>query len=152
WKLDRVIASANGQPAFADRVNSVRFSPDGQFLATGSGEPSRSGEVKIWRVRDGDLVQELKGLHSDAVLALAYSPDGRYLASGGADRFAKITEIATGKLVRVLEGHTHHVLSLAWKADGHTLLTAGADNLVKVWDALSGEKRKGPEAFSKEVT
>jgi WD40 repeat protein len=152
WKLERVITTANGQPAFADRVNAVRFSPDGQFLATGGGEPSRSGEIKIWRVRDGQLVQEFKGIHSDAVLAVAYSPDGRFLASGAADRFAKITEAATGKLVRVLEGHTHHVLALSWKADGHTLITGGADNLIKIWDVFSGEKKKSPEALTKEVT
>lgn len=152
WKLERTLSAVAGQPAFADRVNAVRFSPDGQSLATAGGEPSRSGEVKIWRVRDGQLMQDLKSLHSDAVLALAFSPDGRYLASGGADRFAKITEVASGKLIRVLEGHSHHVLSLDWKADGHTVVTAGADNLLKFWDAFSGEKKKGPEAFNKEIT
>jgi WD40 repeat protein len=152
WKLERVITSVNGQPAFADRVNAVRFSPDNQFLATGGGEPSRSGEVKIWRPRDGQLVQELKSLHSDTVLSLAFSPDGRYLASGAADRFAKITELATGKTLRVLEGHTHHVLALTWKSDGHTLVTAGADNLIKIWDAFSAEKKKGPDPLNKEAT
>lgn len=152
WKLERAITSANGQPAFSDRVNAVRFSPDGQSLATGSGEPSRSGEIRIWRVRDGQLQQDLKNIHSDSVFALAYSPDGRHLASGGADRFAKITDLSTGKVLRTLEGHTHHVLAVSWKADGHTLITGSADNLVKVWDAFSGEKKKGPEAFGKEVT
>jgi WD40 repeat protein len=152
WKLERVIATSDGQPAFADRVNALRFSPDGQFLATGGGEPSRSGELKIWRVRDGQLVQDFKSLHSDTVLALAYSPDGRYLASGAADRFAKITELSTGKTLRVLEGHSHHVLSVGWKSDGHTIVTGGADNLVKIWDAFSGEKKKGPDALTKEVT
>ncbi len=152
WKLEKVITMGNGQPAFADRVNAVRFSADGQFLATGGGEPSRSGEVKIWRVKDGQLAQEFKGLHSDTVLTLDYSPDGRYLATGAADRFAKITDLATGRVLRVLEGHTHHVLALNWKADGHTLATAGGDNLIKIWDAFSVEKKKGPEAFSKEVT
>jgi WD40 repeat protein len=152
WKLERVITSANAQPAFADRINAVRFSPDNQFLATGGGEPSRSGEVKIWRARDGHFLQELKSLHSDTVLSLAFSPDGRYLASGAADRFAKITELATGKTLRVLEGHTHHVLALTWKSDGHTLVTAGADNLVKIWDAFSADKKKGPDPLSKEAT
>ncbi len=146
WKLERTVTT------FSDRVNAVCFSPDGQFLATGGGEPSRSGEVKIWRVRDGQLVQDFKSLHSDTVFTLAFSPDGRYLASGAADRFAKITELATGKTLRVLEGHTHHVLALTWKSDGHTIVTAGADNLIKIWDAFSADKKKGPDPLSKEVT
>ncbi|HEV8544588.1 MAG TPA: hypothetical protein VGR78_19535, partial [Verrucomicrobiae bacterium] len=152
WKLERTIGSPGGDSVFADRVNAVRFSPDGQLLATGGGEPSRSGELKLFRVKDGQLTQEFKNLHSDVVLSLAFTPDGRYLASGAADRFAKVTELATGKLVRALEGHTHHVLALTWKRDGHTLMTGGADNIIKVWDVFSGEKKKNIEGFNKEVT
>ncbi len=152
WKLERTIGSATGDSPLVDRVNAVRFSPDGQFLATGGGEPSRSGELKLWRVRDGQLAQDLKGLHSDVVLALAFTPDSRYLATGSADHFAKVIEVASGKVLRSLEGHTHHVLSVSWKRDGHTLMTGGGDNLVKVWDAFTGEKRKNIEGFNKEVT
>ncbi|HTG44824.1 MAG TPA: WD40 repeat domain-containing protein, partial [Verrucomicrobiae bacterium] len=152
WKLERVLGSAHGTSPFADRINSVRFSPDGLLLATGGGEPSRSGELHIWRVKDGQLAHDLKNIHSDVILSLAFTPDGRYLASGAADRFAKITELATARVVRSLEGHTHHVLSVNWKRDGHTLATAGADNLVKIWDGFTGEKKKNIEGFTKEVT
>jgi len=152
WKLEQVIGSAQGDSVFADRVNAVRFSPDGLLLATGGGEPSRGGELKLWRVSNGQLAHDLQNLHSDSVLALAFTPDGRYLASGAADRFAKITDLSNGQVVRVLEGHTHHVLSVGWKRDGHTVVTAGGDNVLKVWDAFTGEKRKNIDGFTKEVT
>src|SRR5207248_2347031 len=135
-----------------DRVNALRFTPDGQRLITGGGEPSRSGELKIWQVSDGKLVQELKNVHSDVVLGLDLTPDGRYLASSGADKFIRIVDLSTGKVLRSLEGHTHHVLSVSWKRDGRTLISGGADNMVKVWDAFAGERKKNIEGFGKEVT
>jgi WD40 repeat protein len=64
----------------------------------------------------------------------------------------RVTEIATGKVVKSFEGHTHHVLAVSWKRDGRTLVTAGADNVVKVWDAVTGERKKNIDGFNKEVT
>ena len=45
-------ASADDSSTFADRVIALDFSPDGKLLATAGGEPSRSGELKLWNVAD----------------------------------------------------------------------------------------------------
>jgi WD40 repeat protein len=151
WSLVRTIGSGDTNSPLTDRVNAVAFSPDGRLLATGSGEPSRSGQVKLWDVATGQLVREFKDLHSDAVLALEFSPDGRQLASGAADRLAKITDVATGQVLHTLEGHTAHVLGLSWKFDGRTLATCGADRQVRLWDAVSGDKGKAVPPLGKDV-
>ncbi len=65
---------------------------------------------------------------------------------------ARVTELATGKIVRNFEGHTHHVLGVSWSADGRTLATAGADGMVKVWDFTTGDRKKNIEGYDKEVT
>ncbi|HEY2953292.1 MAG TPA: c-type cytochrome domain-containing protein, partial [Verrucomicrobiae bacterium] len=152
WTLERVIGTGEAASQLVDRVNALRFTPDGKTLATGGGEPTRGGEIKLWQVSDGKLVKEFKNVHSDAVFALDFTPDGKYLASGAADKFARVVEVASGKVVKAFEGHTHHVLGVSWKRDGRTLATAGADNVIKVWDLVSGERRKNVEGFSKEVT
>ena len=152
WTLERTIGTGDGNSPLADRINALRFTVDGQQLITGGGEPTRGGEIKLWRVNDGTFTREFQSVHSDSVLALDVSADGKYLASGAADRFAKVLDLNTGKVVKTFEGHTHHVLGVAWKRDGRTLLTAGADNVAKVWDAVNGERRKNIELFSKEVT
>src|SRR6185436_8229461 len=118
----------------------------------GGGEPTRGGEIKIWNVADGKLSQEFNNVHSDAVFALDFSPDGKFLASGAADKFVRVIDLASGKIAKSFEGHTHHVLGVAWKRDGRTLASAGADNVVKTWDPVSGEKRKNIEGWGKEVT
>jgi WD40 repeat protein len=103
-------------------------------------------------VASGQVVREFSKVHSDAVLSLAFSPDGKLLASGAADKMARVTELATGKLVRNFEGHTHHVLGVSWSADGRTLATAGADGMVKIWDVTTGDRKKNIEGYDKEVT
>jgi WD40 repeat protein len=152
WVLERVIGTGDAASPIVDRVNGLGFSPDGKLLATGSGEPTRGGEIKIWQVADGSLAQELKNVHSDAVFSLEFSSDGKYLASGAADKFVKVVELSTAKIVRSFEGHTHHVLGVSWKRDGRTLASSGADNVVKMWDFVTGERKKTIEGFTKEVT
>ena len=149
WNLQQTLGT-NGP--IADRVNTLRFSTDGQRLASGGGEPTRGGEIDLWQVRDGKLLQSFNRAHSDAVFSLDFSRDGHYLASGAADRQIKILDLDSGQVVRTLEGHLHHVLGVSWRADGHALASAGADNVIKIWDPVTGERKKNIESFGKEVT
>lgn len=134
------------------RVLALDFSPDGKLLAAGGGEPSRSGEVKVWDLATGTLKLDLGSLHSDTVFGLRFSPDGTKLASGGADKFLKVVSVQDGKELRSFEGHTHHVMTVDWKADGKELASGGADNVVKVWDYESGEQKRTLQAAGKQIT
>ena len=152
WVLERTLGGEADQKVFADRVNAVRFSPDGKTIATGGGELSRSGDVILFDVATGKATQTWKERHGDTVLCLDFSPDGKRIASGGADKIARVTDIATGKQVNLFEGHTHHVMGIAFRADGRVLATAGADGVVSTWDMIMGERKKKIEGWTKEVT
>ncbi|MBB5039238.1 c-type cytochrome domain-containing protein [Prosthecobacter dejongeii] len=152
WKLERTVGSGDDKSVITDRVNALAFSADGRTLAIGSGEPSRSGDILLWGVAENKVIANYNERHLDSVLCLDFSPDGKLLASGGADKVARITDLSTGKVLKVFEGHTHHVLGLSWRYDGRMLATAGADNVVKIWDWTAGDRRKNVEGWDKEVT
>ena len=90
WSLAQSIGGDGDDSPIEDRVIALDFSPDGQWLATGGGFPSRGGEIYIWNVEDGSEVLRIPEAHSDTVCSLAFSPDGSRLSSVGTDRFALI--------------------------------------------------------------
>jgi WD40 repeat protein len=153
WKLERTLGTPEAGGLFPDRVTALDFSPDGKTLAVGSGEPSRSGEIKLFDLETGKPTLTFKEPHSDTVNCLSFSPDGKQLASCAADRFVKLWNVADGKFVRSFEGHTHHVLGVSWRADGRVLVSSGADMVLKVWDTRTGDQlRTVQNQFTKEVT
>jgi WD40 repeat protein len=152
WILEKTIGHPDDPAILVDRVTALAFSPNGKFLATGSGEPSRGGELKIWNVETGSLALTIPDAHSDTPLGLEFSRDNQFLASAAADRFVKIFQLPEGRLVRAFEGHLHHVLDVSWRADGHLLASAGADKTVRTWDVTSGKQIKSITDFEKEVT
>ncbi len=137
---------------FADRVVALCFSPDRKLLATGGGPPTQDGEIKIFNVADGKLLTNIKNGHSDTVFGVSFSPDGKKLATCAADKFVKVFEVPSGKLLKTFEGHTHHVLDVGWRADGKVLASASADNTIKVWDYDKGEQIRTIEGHSKQIT
>jgi WD40 repeat protein len=64
----------------------------------------------------------------------------------------RISDVASGKQLKVFEGHTHHVMGVSWRADGRVLASSGGDNVTKVWDWIKGERRKSLDGWDREVT
>ncbi|TVQ49751.1 MAG: protein kinase, partial [Gloeocapsa sp. DLM2.Bin57] len=57
-------------------VYSVNYSPDGNYLASGSND----GTIKIWSIQTGKEIRTLRDGFK-WINSVNYSPDGNYLAS-----------------------------------------------------------------------
>lgn len=152
WEWAQTIGKIDDSKTLIDRVTALAFSPNGTVLASGSGSPSRSGELKFWRVADGSLLLEVEDAHSDTIVGVEFSPDGRYVATASTDRFSKVFQVSDGSLVAAFEGHTSHVLDVSWRADGLVLATAGADNVIKLWDFEEKRQIKTIDGYNQEIT
>ncbi|MFV0443778.1 MAG: c-type cytochrome domain-containing protein [Planctomycetaceae bacterium] len=135
-----------------DRVLALAFSPDGKQLATGGGDPSRSGELLLWDIASRRVAHEYKEAHSDTVFDVEFSRDGKRLVSGAADKFVKLFNAETGEFIRGFEGHTNHVLAVSIKCDDSSIASGGADNAIKVWNTDTGEQRRTMTQYAKQVT
>jgi WD40 repeat protein len=152
WRKMRQIGDGTSAKPFSGRVLALAFHPRGGLLATGSGIPSRRGELKLWNVHNGTRKNEITKPHDDTITGLAFSPDGEQLATASTDRLVKLHRLDTGALLHKMEGHTNHVLDVAWSADGQTIASAGADKVTKLWSAETGKQTKSEGGYRKEVT
>jgi tricorn protease-like protein len=117
------------------RVWSVAFSPDGEKLASCTGEygtPLDPGEVKIWNLATGKEDATLRG-HRGLVFGVAYSPDGKTLYSASWDGTIKVWDIASGKEKAVMRGHTGPVRRVVVTPNGKWVASTGNDGSVRFW-------------------
>ncbi len=120
-----------------DDVNSVTWSPDGKYLASGSEDET----VKIWDAKSGESLKTLEG-HSHFVWSVSWSPDGKYLASGAGDNNVIIWDANSGEKLQTLKGHSCAVWFLCWSPDGKYLASESHDNILKIWDVNYGVEVK----------
>jgi WD40 repeat protein len=78
-----------------DEATDMMFSPDGKFLAVGSGSRDTGIFARTWNLEQGRIAAQLKG-HQKTVMGVAYSADGKTLATIADDYFLKIWD-NTGK-------------------------------------------------------
>jgi WD40 repeat protein len=70
---------------------------------------------------------------------VVFSPDGRTVASQSDNNAIHLIDVATGKVLQTLTGHTDFVTSIAFSRDGHTLVSGSNDNTIKLWDVTTGK-------------
>jgi eukaryotic-like serine/threonine-protein kinase len=121
------------------RIWCMRFSPDGQRLATASAD----GAVRVWAwdpARLGEM-QEPELTLTARVIGfgdrVAFSPDGRHLATGGEEHTIKVWDATTGQLQQTLRGHTGDVFAVAFDPHRRWLASAGEDTTVRLWDTTT---------------
>jgi WD40 repeat protein len=110
------------------------FSPDGKFLAMGTGQVAR-----VWDFQALQATPTIKPLftlfgHQNNINIIAYTRDGSRLVTGNADGTAKVWEAATGQELFTLSAGKGTVNSLAISPDGIHPLSAHGDGQVRVWD------------------
>ena len=76
--------------------------------------------------------------HAGFINATALSADGTLVVTGGADKTAKLWEMATGRELRTFQGHTGSVTSVAFTSDGRWLVSGSEDKTIRVWEVATG--------------
>ncbi|WP_074951620.1 WD40 repeat domain-containing protein [Myxococcus fulvus] len=84
--------------------------------------------------------------HESQVLCAAFDATGMRLATGSFTDGSRadgnnvhVWDVATGKRLRVMEGHEMEVRGLAWSPDGKQLASGSRAHEARVWDVETGE-------------
>lgn len=134
-----------------DRTHALAISPDGQYLAAGSGpnnpkvQTKAENTVRLWRVADGSLVKQFDSL-GGWIDAVAFSPDSRSILAGGgdsnsdwgayaagADRAIRLWDIESGRELARFDGHAAAISSLKFSPDGRYALSGSNDSTIRLW-------------------
>lgn len=115
----------------------VRSPPQSSFTASPAVRPgaSRSGEDRL--PIQGMLTRRLGNF---SVHAVAFSPDGQLLASAGEDRMIWLWDLASGRVIWRLKGHTDIVSCVCFSPNGRVLVSGSADQTVRLWEVASGRE------------
>ncbi|KAH9508026.1 hypothetical protein Btru_052655 [Bulinus truncatus] len=116
-----------------DEVNCVSYSPDFQFIVTGSDDH----RVRIFNVKTKLCVIKLRG-HTGAVKCVAVSHCSKYIASGSFDKSARIWITSTGECLHVLTGHYKSIESITFSPGAVYLCTASWDRTAVLWCTQTG--------------
>jgi hypothetical protein len=116
-----------------EAVYSVKFSPDGKRIVSGS----EDNTLKVWDAQTGQELLTLKG-HSFAVSSVSFSPDGKRIVSGSSDKTVRVWDLETGQ--ETLKEHSFAVSSVSFSPDGKRIVSGSEDNTLKVWDAQTGQE------------
>jgi len=152
---------------FADErpISSVRFSPNSEFLATGSW----SGTAKIWSIPQCRQLEELKGHNGERIGQVAWHPfatlsqsrESLNLATSGADSNIQLWNLSgldadpatkkTTKPISTLTGHSHRVCKISFHPSGRFLASASYDGTWRLWDVERSTELLLQEGHSKEL-
>ena len=118
----------------------VRYTVDGSYCLSCGADRS----VKLWNPhREAPetgalLIKTYAGPHMKEVSAVAVADDSARFASCGGDTTAFVWDVATGAVVRRLEGHGARINCAVFCGPGHCVLATGSyDQAVKLWDLRS---------------
>jgi WD40 repeat protein len=117
----------------------IAFSRDGAHVVW-----TRENTMGLWDTGRRQLIQMIRVPEAEAVSSVALSPDGSLLLSrsfvvrSGIATLFKLWDVASGQLVRTLEGHGAIFDNVVFSHDGKHVIAAGFDG-IKLWDTRSGQ-------------
>ncbi|XP_064628393.1 chromatin assembly factor 1 subunit B-like isoform X2 [Lineus longissimus] len=134
-------------------VNVVRFSPNGEVLASGGDDCA----ILLWKLSDAtappngmfgeeeddnketwNVTKTLRG-HIEDIYDLCWSPSGKYMITGSVDNSAILWDVHKGKSMAILKEHGSFVQGVAWDPLGKYVATLSCDRCCRIFNIASNQ-------------
>ncbi|XP_074642956.1 chromatin assembly factor 1 subunit B-like [Tubulanus polymorphus] len=129
-------------------VNAVRFSPNGEILASGGDD----SVILLWQQNDNSaaapsifqdeddenlenwsVIKTLRG-HIEDIYDLCWSADSNFLISGSVDNSAIMWDVKKGKSISILKEHKSFVQGVAWDPLNQYVATLSCDRCCRIYN------------------
>ena len=115
-------------------VQSLAFSPDGKFLASGSTDQT----IVLFNSTNGNRALYIDKI-DNPISCIVFSPDGKILASGTTKGTIILWDTFTGRRIRTLDGQIGNIDNIIFAHDGLTLFSGSDDATVNQWEVSTGQ-------------
>jgi len=134
WRDEYLLALVHlerGDPVAADALLAAAQAQGGQGR-----QLTRARRLVATTAQSARCLQTLE--QAGSVNSVALTPDGRLALTGSHDGTARLWDLASGRCLQTLEGHTDQVWSVAIAANGRLALTGSFDGTARLWELASG--------------
>jgi serine/threonine protein kinase len=119
-------------------VRSVAFSPEGEYLASGSND----NMVRLWSVPTGEMRVlgqcDFNESGFSYVSSVCFSPDGKHIASGSSDQTVRLWDTQANQM-RILGRADDSICAVAFSPDGESIASGSGDGTIHLWDIRTGQ-------------
>ncbi|XP_041067379.1 chromatin assembly factor 1 subunit B [Carcharodon carcharias] len=156
WKADKgqdgkaVVDILSNLIRHTKAVNVVRFSPNGEILASGGDDAL----ILLWKLNDNKDIKELeqnlfeedthlnkenwtvlKTLrgHIEDVYDICWTTDGNHMVSGSVDNTAIMWDVNKGAKLSIFNEHKSYVQGVTWDPLGQYIATLSCDRVMRVY-------------------
>ena len=137
--LDINRSKKNEFRAHKQEIGTVSFSPNGNYIATASGDRTAKLWDIIWDIKGELKATKLKATlegqegHHAAVQDISFHPTKNLIATASKDKNVKLWNFS-GKLLTNITGHSAPVMSVRFTPNGNKIATASDDRTIKLWN------------------
>lgn len=163
WQVDTgpdgkaVVGFLSNLARHTKAVNVVRFSPNGELLASGGDDAA----ILLWKLNDSkepeqapvfqededaqlnkeswSVVKTLRG-HIEDVYDICWTQDGNFMVSGSVDNTAVMWDINKGQKLCILNEHKSYVQGVTWDPLGQYVATLSCDRVMRVYSTHTKKK------------
>ncbi|VDD95750.1 unnamed protein product [Enterobius vermicularis] len=133
-----VDSSCKGSVAHSGGVFGLCWSPEGDRIATASGDKS----VKVWNVSSKELMKTFKfgNALEDQQLSVVWAKSQLFSISLAG--FIYYLDVGKGSITKIIKGHFKPITAFALSEDRSTIFTADFEGNITRWSLPSGENER----------